>query len=252
MSCGKPHEVPCTEVLARVYSYLDGEIEVNGFSQIKQHLDECGPCLREYGLEEAVKKLVHRCCASEPRRAACGPRCWSGFRRSGPSSRSPSTAPTSGVRPGARRPNHSARSLSDRPWLLPLPVVGHIDTLQRAEVSNHGADKAWGRGVAVGNAFGLLIGSYRKTSAPFRLHIAVCRVQIEYVAVQAFAQAFFRVTLSGGTRLSAYRHQQVAKVAVVCTQPGCSGYVGRVCHWPAARGSWAGSRGLRGSTLRRS
>jgi mycothiol system anti-sigma-R factor len=65
MSCGKPHDVPCTEVLARVYSYLDGEIEVNGYSQIKQHLDECGPCLREYGLEEAVKKLVHRCCASE-------------------------------------------------------------------------------------------------------------------------------------------------------------------------------------------
>ena len=27
MSCGKPHEVPCSEVLARVYSYLDGEIE---------------------------------------------------------------------------------------------------------------------------------------------------------------------------------------------------------------------------------
>ena len=40
MSCGKPHEVPCTEVLARVYSYLDGEIEVNGYSQIKQHLDD--------------------------------------------------------------------------------------------------------------------------------------------------------------------------------------------------------------------
>jgi len=27
MSCGKPHDVPCSEVLARVYSYLDGEIE---------------------------------------------------------------------------------------------------------------------------------------------------------------------------------------------------------------------------------
>jgi mycothiol system anti-sigma-R factor len=65
MSCGKPHDVPCTEVLARVYSYLDGEIEVDGYAQIREHLEECGPCLREYGLEEAVKKLVHRCCASE-------------------------------------------------------------------------------------------------------------------------------------------------------------------------------------------
>jgi mycothiol system anti-sigma-R factor len=66
MSCGKPHEVPCTEVLARVYSYLDNEIEDVGLVKIRQHLDECGPCLREYGLEELVKKLVHKCCGHEP------------------------------------------------------------------------------------------------------------------------------------------------------------------------------------------
>ena len=66
MSCGKPHETPCTEVLDRVYSYLDGELGDDGKAKIRQHLDECGPCLREFGLEEAVKKLVHRCCASEP------------------------------------------------------------------------------------------------------------------------------------------------------------------------------------------
>jgi mycothiol system anti-sigma-R factor len=65
MSCGKPHEVPCSEVLARLYSYLDGEIEDKSFAQIRQHLDECGPCLREYGLEEAVKRLVQKCCGSE-------------------------------------------------------------------------------------------------------------------------------------------------------------------------------------------
>jgi len=66
MSCGKPHEVPCSEVLARVYSYLEGEIEVSGCAEIREHLDECGPCLREYGLEEAVKRLVHKHCGSEP------------------------------------------------------------------------------------------------------------------------------------------------------------------------------------------
>ena len=63
MSCGKPHEVPCSEVLARLESYLDGEIKDD---KIRQHLDECGPCLREYGLEEAVKRLVHKCCGAEP------------------------------------------------------------------------------------------------------------------------------------------------------------------------------------------
>jgi mycothiol system anti-sigma-R factor len=65
MSCGKPHEVPCSEVLARVYSYLDGEIQGEGCIQIREHLDECGPCLREYGLEEAVKRLVHKHCGHE-------------------------------------------------------------------------------------------------------------------------------------------------------------------------------------------
>jgi len=67
MSCGKPHEVPCSEVLAQVYSYLDSEIDDDtASSKIRQHLDECGPCLREYGLEEVVKKLVHKCCGQEP------------------------------------------------------------------------------------------------------------------------------------------------------------------------------------------
>jgi len=65
MSCGKPHEVPCTEVLAMVYSYIDGEMDDMSHSQIRDHLDECGPCLREFGLEEVVKKLVHNCCGHE-------------------------------------------------------------------------------------------------------------------------------------------------------------------------------------------
>jgi mycothiol system anti-sigma-R factor len=33
---------------------------------VKQHLDECGPCLREYGLEEVVKKLVNKSCGCDP------------------------------------------------------------------------------------------------------------------------------------------------------------------------------------------
>jgi mycothiol system anti-sigma-R factor len=44
---------------------LDGEIEEVRCSQIRAHLDECGPCLREYGLEEAVKRLVHKHCGHE-------------------------------------------------------------------------------------------------------------------------------------------------------------------------------------------
>ena len=65
MSCGNPHETPCTEVLDRVYGYLDGELDDLDCAKIRQHLDECGPCLREYGLEEVVKKLVHKHCGSD-------------------------------------------------------------------------------------------------------------------------------------------------------------------------------------------
>ena len=65
MSCGKPHETPCSEVLARVYSYLDGEIDEVTSAQIRVHLDDCGPCLREFGLEEVVKRLVHNSCGQE-------------------------------------------------------------------------------------------------------------------------------------------------------------------------------------------
>ena len=58
MSCGNPHETPCTEVLAELYSYLDQELDSPGRAKIRQHLDECGPCLREYGLEEVVKQVL--------------------------------------------------------------------------------------------------------------------------------------------------------------------------------------------------
>jgi mycothiol system anti-sigma-R factor len=32
---------------------------------IRQHLDECSPCLREFGLEEAVKRLVAKHCGCD-------------------------------------------------------------------------------------------------------------------------------------------------------------------------------------------
>jgi mycothiol system anti-sigma-R factor len=49
-----------------VYTYLDNEVDDRSYGQIRQHLDECAPCLREYGLEEVVKKLVHKSCGQEP------------------------------------------------------------------------------------------------------------------------------------------------------------------------------------------
>jgi mycothiol system anti-sigma-R factor len=65
MSCGDPHETDCTEVLDEVYLYLDLESTDDRRVVIRKHLDECSPCLREYGIEQEVKALVARCCGSE-------------------------------------------------------------------------------------------------------------------------------------------------------------------------------------------
>ncbi|HEU5034092.1 MAG TPA: mycothiol system anti-sigma-R factor [Mycobacteriales bacterium] len=65
MSCGNPHEVDCSEVIEQVYLYLDGEIDEAGRHKVRQHLDECAPCLRQFGLEQDVKALVARCCGGD-------------------------------------------------------------------------------------------------------------------------------------------------------------------------------------------
>lgn len=66
MSCGKPHEVPCEEVLKKVFLFLDSECDQMSRSQIAQHLEECGPCLQYFGIEREIKALVHRKCGGDP------------------------------------------------------------------------------------------------------------------------------------------------------------------------------------------
>jgi mycothiol system anti-sigma-R factor len=63
MTCGHPHDDDCASVLAHVYEYIDREMGDDDLEAVKRHLDDCGPCLAEYGLEQTVKALVHRCCS---------------------------------------------------------------------------------------------------------------------------------------------------------------------------------------------
>jgi mycothiol system anti-sigma-R factor len=65
MSCGSPHDTDCADVIEQVYLYLDGEIDDTTRHKVREHLDECAPCLRKYGLEQDVKALVARCCGSD-------------------------------------------------------------------------------------------------------------------------------------------------------------------------------------------
>ena len=65
MSCGDPHEIDCGQILNEVYLYLDLERPDDRRTVIQTHLDECSPCLREYGIEQEVKALVARCCGAD-------------------------------------------------------------------------------------------------------------------------------------------------------------------------------------------
>jgi mycothiol system anti-sigma-R factor len=65
VSCGNAHEIDCDQILNEVYLYLDLECSDERRTAIQTHLDECGPCLRQYGIEQEVKALVARCCGND-------------------------------------------------------------------------------------------------------------------------------------------------------------------------------------------
>jgi mycothiol system anti-sigma-R factor len=65
MSCGDPHETDCSQVLAELWLLLDNECDRERRELLQRHLEECGPCLEEYGLEEHLKALLARKCRGE-------------------------------------------------------------------------------------------------------------------------------------------------------------------------------------------
>jgi mycothiol system anti-sigma-R factor len=56
----------CSETVLRIFEFLDGEMGPADCARIQAHLDECGPCLREYQLDQALKLVVKRSCGAEP------------------------------------------------------------------------------------------------------------------------------------------------------------------------------------------
>ncbi len=57
----------CREVLERAYLFLDGEaLSETERAEIQEHLDDCAPCFRRYGLEQEVATLVNRLRAHDP------------------------------------------------------------------------------------------------------------------------------------------------------------------------------------------
>ncbi len=56
----------CDLYLAQLYTYLDGELTDGECTVLREHLEDCPPCLEEYERDAILKALVRRSCACEP------------------------------------------------------------------------------------------------------------------------------------------------------------------------------------------
>ncbi|MGW5270440.1 mycothiol system anti-sigma-R factor [Rhodococcoides kroppenstedtii] len=58
-------ELDCSAVLADVWVMLDNECDEASRQRVQKHLDSCGSCLAQYGIEEKIKSLVGRKCGGD-------------------------------------------------------------------------------------------------------------------------------------------------------------------------------------------
>ena len=58
MSCGRPHETPCSELI--VSAYVDGEVSTEEYRLTAIHIAECPPCEQQERTHRAMKALVVR------------------------------------------------------------------------------------------------------------------------------------------------------------------------------------------------
>lgn len=61
-----PQGVTCADALALAHEYQNGELSEDDWGKVRQHLEDCGSCLREYGLTAAVRRLVKKHCGCDP------------------------------------------------------------------------------------------------------------------------------------------------------------------------------------------
>jgi mycothiol system anti-sigma-R factor len=60
-----PDHPECASVIAEVWTLLDGECTTETRDKLRHHLEECPTCLRQYGLEERVKRLIATKCSGD-------------------------------------------------------------------------------------------------------------------------------------------------------------------------------------------
>ena len=65
MSCGNPHDTPCSEVDAHLDEYLDRELSPEDIALLEQHCRECPPCRTQLELAVKLKLLVAKACGCD-------------------------------------------------------------------------------------------------------------------------------------------------------------------------------------------
>ena len=55
----------CDDSLHELYTYLDGELTDERRQKIKEHLDECPPCLDRFDFEDELRHVIAKKCVDK-------------------------------------------------------------------------------------------------------------------------------------------------------------------------------------------
>lgn len=55
----------CGKAIERLYTFLDGELTESRRVEIRQHLDDCSPCLSAYDFEAELRVMISVRCRDE-------------------------------------------------------------------------------------------------------------------------------------------------------------------------------------------
>ena len=57
----EPRTLPCDQVLAQLWEYVDGELPDPASALVRSHLERCAHCFPQYDFDRAYRELVRRC-----------------------------------------------------------------------------------------------------------------------------------------------------------------------------------------------
>jgi mycothiol system anti-sigma-R factor len=59
------HDDECEEALAALYTFLDGELTDARRLEIREHLDDCSPCLEVFDFEAELRMVIRQRCRDQ-------------------------------------------------------------------------------------------------------------------------------------------------------------------------------------------